>query len=138
MIHHVSLEGHRGDTDAHRAFWTELGFAEVTPPAPLRDRAVWFERNGTQVHVLFAETPVVPPDGHVAIQVDDLDALELELELEERAQHWGERRVYARAPGGHRVELFEIPPETLTATADESGSPTPRRRPPRGRGLRRP
>ncbi len=136
MIHHVALEGQRGDAEAHRAFWTELSFVEVTPPAPLRDRAVWFERNGTQIHVLFSDEPVVPHDGHVAVQVDDLDVLD--LEFEERAQHWGERRVYARAPGGHRVELFEVPPETFTATTDESGSPTPRRRRPRGRGLRRP
>ncbi len=90
MIHHVSLECQRGDADAHRAFWTALGFAEVTPPAPLRDRAVWFERNGTQIHLLFAETPVVPPDGHVAFQVDDLDALD--------ARARGARAALGRAP----------------------------------------
>lgn len=110
MIHHVSLEGHRADADAHRGFWTELGFREVVPAGSLRDRSVWFEREGTQVHVLFADAPVVPDQGHVAVRVDSLDALD--LELEERARHWGERRVFTRAPGGHLVELFEVPPQT--------------------------
>lgn len=110
MIHHVSLESVRDDVDAHRAFWTELGFVEVRPPESLRGRSVWFEREGTQVHVLFADDPVVPSQGHLAVRVDDLEALS--LDLEERQRHWGERRVYARAPGGHRVELFEVPPQS--------------------------
>ena len=108
MIHHVSLESDRADADAHRAFWTELGFTEVAPPASLRDRSVWFEHAGTQVHLLFTDAPVVAPQGHVAVQVDSLDALD--LDLEERTQHWGARRVFTRAPGGHLVELFEAVP----------------------------
>ena len=108
MIHHVSLESQRADAAAHRRFWTALGFAAVTPPEPLRDRADWYERDGTQIHLLWTDDPVVPAQGHVAVRVDDLDALD--VDLEERARHWGERRCYARAPGGHVVELFEVPP----------------------------
>ena len=69
---------------------------------------MWFTRAGTQVHLLLMDAPVVPPRGHVAIQVEDLDALG--LELEERERHWGERRCHVRAPGGHTVEVFEVAP----------------------------
>jgi catechol 2,3-dioxygenase-like lactoylglutathione lyase family enzyme len=110
MIHHVTLESHRADADAHRRFWTALGFAPATPPAALAGRADWYERGGTQVHVLWTDAPVVPRRGHVAVRVDDLDALG--LALEERERHWGARRCYATAPGGHTVELFEVPPQT--------------------------
>ncbi|MEA2180551.1 MAG: hypothetical protein QOG77_3848 [Solirubrobacteraceae bacterium] len=108
MIQHVSLECHRDDADAHRSFWSALGFTEVTPPESLRERSVWLQSGATQIHLLWADEPVVPPQGHVAVCVPDLDALA--IEMEERTQHWGERRVYARAPGGHVVELFETPP----------------------------
>lgn len=108
MIHHVTLEAQRADSAAHRAFWTALGFRPVTPPASLAERADWYERAGTQVHVLWTEQPVVPPEGHVAVRVDDLEALD--LDVEERSRHWGARRGYVRAPGGHRVEVFEVGP----------------------------
>ena len=106
MIHHVALECERGDADAHARFWTALGFAPVDPPESLRGRTAWYERAGTQIHLLWTDVPCAA--GHVAIRVDDLDALD--LEMEERARHWGARRVYARAPGGHTVELFQDPP----------------------------
>lgn len=108
MIHHVSLECERSDAAAHRRFWTALGFDEVMPPEALRGRADWYERGGTQIHLLWTDAPIVAPQGHVAVRVDDLGALG--VELEERAPHWGARRCYARSPGGHVVELFEVPP----------------------------
>lgn len=111
MIHHVSLEAQRADAEAHRRFWTALGFVPVEPPLSLAGRADWYERAGTQIHLLWTEDPVVPPSGHVAVRVDSLDALD--VALEERTRHWGERRAYARSPGGHVVEVFQVPPPGL-------------------------
>lgn len=108
MLHHVSLECRRGDADAHDAFWRALGFARVPTPESLGDRAAWYAQGPTQVHLLWTEDPVVPPAGHVAVQVDDPSATG--LELEERQPHWGAPRFYTRAPGGHTVELFSVPP----------------------------
>lgn len=108
MLQHVSLECRHEDAAAHDAFWRALGFRPVEPPESLADRAAWYERDGTQVHLLWREDPVVPPHGHVAVRVDDVDATG--LRVEERERHWGERRVYTRAPGGHLVELFTTPP----------------------------
>lgn len=104
MIHHVTLECQRADAAAHRDFWTALGFAPVTPPPSLADRADWYERGGTQIHLLWTDEPRLA--GHVAIVVDDLDALGFEA----RTAHWGERRGYMTAPGGHTVEVFERGP----------------------------
>ncbi len=110
MIHHVSLECARPDADAHDAFWRALGFVPVPPPESLADRAAWYERGGTQIHLLWRDEPIVAPAGHVAVIVDDPAATG--LELDERAQHWGAPRYYATAPGGHTVELFATPPQS--------------------------
>lgn len=117
MLQHVSLECRRANADAHAAFWAALGFAPATAPASLRDRAAWWQAGPTQVHLLWADDPVVPRQGHVAVRVDDLDATLAALaaagfDAEERARHWGAPRFYAHAPGGHVVELFATPPHS--------------------------
>lgn len=108
MVQHVSLECRPGDADAHDRFWRALGFAPVEVPEGLAGRAAWFAKGPTQVHLLWREDPVVPPSGHVAVQVDDPAATGLVLEA--RRPHWGEPRFYTRGPGGHLVELFTTPP----------------------------
>jgi catechol 2,3-dioxygenase-like lactoylglutathione lyase family enzyme len=59
--------------------------------------------------------PVAPPRGHAAFVVDPFEpALErlagLGFEAADRRRHWGARRVFVAAPGGHRIELMEAPP----------------------------
>ena len=115
MIHHVAVEIRYDDVDACVAFWALLGFAEVTPPETLRHRARWVERDGTQVHLLWTDAPVVPPSGHVAVVAADHDAARERLrdagfEPEERTQHWGEPRFVVVDPAGHRVEVMAAPP----------------------------
>jgi catechol 2,3-dioxygenase-like lactoylglutathione lyase family enzyme len=117
VIQHVSIECRRADEDAHRRFWRALGFTDAEPPPGLRDRAGWLEAGPTQIHLLWAEDPVVPPQGHVAVQVADLGAALAALDAagfahEPRREHWGAPRHYARAPGGHTVELFAVPPQS--------------------------
>ena len=115
MIHHVALESHRGDAAALLAFWRLLGFEEVAPPPSLAERASWVQRGATQVHLLWADDPVAPPEGHVAVVVPDYEATlaalrEAGYDPEPRTQHWGAARAFVRAPGGHRVELMAAPP----------------------------
>ena len=109
-VQHVALEVRQGDTDAEVRFWRMLGFAEVDPPEALRSRSRWVEREGTQVHLLFAEQPVVPPEGHVAVVAADYDPVLETLRragvaVDERAEHWGAPRVFVCSPAGHRVEV---------------------------------
>jgi catechol 2,3-dioxygenase-like lactoylglutathione lyase family enzyme len=115
VLNHVTLEIRHAELERSLAFWDLLGFERVTPPPTLRDRATWVERSGTQVHLLFVEDPVVPPAGHVAVVVEDFEDAIAALrraghEVEERPRHWGARRAFAVAPGGHRVELMASPP----------------------------
>ncbi|MDP9346440.1 MAG: hypothetical protein M3P44_12115 [Actinomycetota bacterium] len=116
MIQHVALETRRADVDAAVAFWALLGFARVEPPPSLAARAAWVqEPGGTQVHLLYAEAPVVAPEGHVAIVVADYEPALARLRaaglaVDERTRHWGAPRSVVIAPGGHRVELMASAP----------------------------
>jgi catechol 2,3-dioxygenase-like lactoylglutathione lyase family enzyme len=114
-LQHVSLEVRPDDVPAELAFWRLLGFAEVEPPGTLGERSAWLQRGATQVHLLFAEDPVVPPSGHAAVVAEEFDATLAALrdaghEAEERTRHWGAARAFARTPAGHRVEVMAAPP----------------------------
>jgi catechol 2,3-dioxygenase-like lactoylglutathione lyase family enzyme len=115
VIHHVALEVAETDAGACVAFWALLGFGEVGPPASLRPRARWVQRGDTQVHLMLAEEPVVPPTGHVAVVAEDDDGavarlLDAGFDPEPRAEHWGSPRCFVRDPAGHRVEVMAYRP----------------------------
>jgi catechol 2,3-dioxygenase-like lactoylglutathione lyase family enzyme len=115
MLQHVANETRRDDVDSVIAFWALLGFTEVEPPPPLRGRSRWVERDGTQIHLLLTDDPVVPPSGHAAIVVDDYEATLAALRaaghaVEPRAEHWGAPRAFATDPSGHVVEVMSAPP----------------------------
>jgi len=115
VIQHVALETREGDAEQEVRFWGLLGFREVAPPPALRARSRWVQRAGTQVHLLLAGAPAVPPEGHVAVVADDFEAVCAALRAsgftpEPRAEHWGAPRAFVRSPAGHRVELMARPP----------------------------
>jgi catechol 2,3-dioxygenase-like lactoylglutathione lyase family enzyme len=116
-VQHVSLETRREGVEAEVAFWALLGFTPVSPPASLRDRATWVQAPDgfSQIHLLYADDPVAPPQGHVAVVAPSFDAAVAALHdagfaVEPRAPHWGASRAYVRSPGGHRVELMAFAP----------------------------
>jgi catechol 2,3-dioxygenase-like lactoylglutathione lyase family enzyme len=114
-LQHVSTEVRRADVDACVRFYGLLGFARVEPPGTLRDRAVWVERDGTQVHLMFVDDPVVPPRGHLAVTVDDYEATTAALrdagfDVDPRTEYWGAPRCFVRDPSGARVEVMAAPP----------------------------
>jgi catechol 2,3-dioxygenase-like lactoylglutathione lyase family enzyme len=113
-LQHASLETRRADVDGEVAFWALLGFAVTEPPPALREIATWVSRRGTQIHLLYADDPVTPPRGHVAVVVDDYEATAAGLEdagfaVEPRAPHWHTPRAFVRSPAGHRVEIMATP-----------------------------
>jgi catechol 2,3-dioxygenase-like lactoylglutathione lyase family enzyme len=115
VIQHVSIESRRGDAPALLRFLRALGFHEIPVPPTLAERSTWVQAGATQVHLLWADEPVVPPQGHFAVVAEDyddtLDALRAEgFEPEPRAEHWGAPRSFVRSPGGHRVEVMAAPP----------------------------
>jgi catechol 2,3-dioxygenase-like lactoylglutathione lyase family enzyme len=115
MIHHVALETRRDDAEACAAFFGLIGFTPVDPPGSLAERALWLQAGQTQVHLLYADDPVVPGQGHVAVVVEDYEAVLSALRgaghvVEPRPAHWGSPRAFAYDPAGHRVELMAFPP----------------------------
>ena len=115
MIAHVALETRPADVAACTVFFGLLGFAEVVAPATLRDRAVWLEHSGTQVHLLLTDEPVVEPAGHVAVVAGDYAGTLAALRaaghpVDERTAHWGAPRCFTEDPAGHRVEVMQWPP----------------------------
>ncbi len=115
MLQHVALEVREAEAEAEVAFWGLLSFSEVEPPGALRSRSRWVERDGTQIHLLFSEDPVIPPSGHVAVVVRAFGEVAARLAAvgripELREEHWGAPRAFVSSPAGHRVELMQAPP----------------------------
>ncbi len=114
-LQHVALEVREDDAKAEVAFWALLGFAEVEPPGTLARRSRWVQRGTTQVHLLHAEEPVVPPHGHVAVVAEAFAEICARLAAvgripELREEHWGAARAFVVSPAGHRVELMAVAP----------------------------
>jgi catechol 2,3-dioxygenase-like lactoylglutathione lyase family enzyme len=115
VLQHVTLELRREDWPVAKRFWSMVGFEEVDPPGPLGEQSAWVERDGTQIHLQWHDEPVVPPNAHPAVVVDDWEGVVARLrdegfEVDERPRHWGAARCFVRAPGGHRVELMAAAP----------------------------
>jgi catechol 2,3-dioxygenase-like lactoylglutathione lyase family enzyme len=116
MIHHIALETRREDVDDAVAFWALLGFERVEPASErLASIAVWVQRAGTQVHLLFHDEPVAPTRGHTAVVAEEYDDAVARLEragfeCRPSPQDWGSPRCFVISPGGHRVEVMAFPP----------------------------
>jgi catechol 2,3-dioxygenase-like lactoylglutathione lyase family enzyme len=114
VLHHVGIEVAPDRVEATVGFFGLLGFEEVEPPESL-SRYTWLEREGTQIHLMPRNEPVVPAVGHIAVVTPDfeeaLNRLEAGgFEAECRREHWGQPRAWAISPSGHRVELMAAPP----------------------------
>ncbi len=115
MLQHVSIEVPGAEAERTVGFWALLGFVPVEPPEALAGYVTWLERAGTQIHLIHTDQASVPVLGHVAVVVPDFQqafdrVAEAGYEIEESRQLWGERRAFAIAPAGHRVELMAGPP----------------------------
>lgn len=115
MLQHVSVEIDPNEVEAAVEFWALLGFERVEAPEALGGRVTWVERAGTQIHMIHTDAATVPVMGHAAVVVDEFEPTlrriaEAGHEVAETRRLWGARRAFAIAPGGHRVELMELPP----------------------------
>ena len=111
MLQHVTIEVSEDQVDACVRFYALLGFEQVDPPPSLAGMATWVERDGTQVHLMPVDDPVVPPSGHHAVLVGDYEATisalrEAGFDPDPRKQHGGSPRSFVRNPAGHRVEVM--------------------------------
>jgi catechol 2,3-dioxygenase-like lactoylglutathione lyase family enzyme len=114
-LQHVTVELREADAEAEVEFWKLLGFERVEPPSPINEIALWVQREGTQIHFLFTDEPVVPQGGHAAVVVEDWPATFAALQEagfapEEHRRPWGAARAFVNTPSGHLVEFMEYPP----------------------------
>jgi len=123
MLHHVALEVAPHLMAREGDFWLAVGFESVAAPDSLGEGFRWYERDGTQIHLMETIDPSVPPvRGHTAVLAPDIDEAVQRLEragfeVVEGRRHWGARRVKTETPAGHVVEIMGGPP----ATAGENG-----------------
>ena len=115
MLQRVTLEVVPADIQRSVQFWELLGFARVGAPAALAETFDWMEHAGTQMHLERNPSPVVPPNGHAAVVVENFDRTVERLrkagfEVSPGREHWGAPRAKAVAPGGHVVELMAAAP----------------------------
>ena len=119
MLHHVSLEVPNTDVERTVEFWELLGFKRLPAPEPVAPYVTWLERGANQIHLIHTDEATVPQVGHAAIVAEDFQATldrlgEAGFEVNETRELWGERRAFAIAPAGHRVELMAAPPPHST------------------------
>lgn len=122
MLHHVALEVRPDHIAEDSRFWTLAGFEPVEVPEALGEGYTWFEKAGTQIHLMHVEDPVIPSRGHVGIIARDFEETLERLagggfEPVEGRQLWGRRRVKVTCASGHRVELMAAPPSRRALSA---------------------
>jgi catechol 2,3-dioxygenase-like lactoylglutathione lyase family enzyme len=129
MIQHVTREILPAELDECTSFYGLLGFDPVPAPAGIAGRAVWLERLGTQIHLMFVTAAAATerrPSGHVGVVVDrypeTVDALSAAGHaVEPRTAHWGSPRAYVRDPAGYLVELMAWAPGETGPPRGETG-----------------
>ncbi len=113
-IEHVQLAMPRGEEDKARTFYTGvLGVPEVPKPAGLAKRGgCWFENRTVKLHVGVEDDFRPAKKAHVALVVNDLDALLVRAraagcEVIDTALFQSWRQAYVFDLFGNRLELLE-------------------------------
>jgi catechol 2,3-dioxygenase-like lactoylglutathione lyase family enzyme len=116
VLQHVTLEVKPDQVRDCVAFWALLGFTKMTPPPLLRQRFIWVQREGTQIHLVPVEEPIAAREGHVAVLADDFEATLARLTqagftLREGTNAWDAPRSCVRDPAGHLIEVMSASPQ---------------------------
>lgn len=107
------------DVDVTRTFYEAVLGLNPSPQRPdLGFPGVWYEFGAQQIHVLaLANVPQQihhvhgGRDRHIALAVDDIDALKAKLDAENIAytlSRSGRRALFCRDPDGNALEFVEI------------------------------
>jgi catechol 2,3-dioxygenase-like lactoylglutathione lyase family enzyme len=115
MLQHVALEVGADVVDECVAFWALLGFDRAGKPERLQTSSTWVAREGTQIHLLPEDEPVVARRGHVAVVAPDYERVVLALSeagyaVREAQNAWDAARCTVRDPAGHTIEIMAAPP----------------------------
>jgi catechol 2,3-dioxygenase-like lactoylglutathione lyase family enzyme len=113
-IEHVQLAMPAGGENLARAFYGQLlGIPEVPKPPNLAKRGgCWFERGDLKIHLGVDNEFRAAHKAHLALLVEDLPALAVELKnsgaiVRDNEPLEGYHRIYVDDPFGNRIELME-------------------------------
>ena len=117
-LHHVSLLVN--DLEKSVDFYCRLLGLETDPERPeMSMPGVWLQLGAQQIHLLALgrhSSDTIEPhpgrDAHVALRVDDLDALVARLSgqgVEYNMSRSGRRALFCRDPDGNGLEFVEVP-----------------------------
>jgi glyoxylase I family protein len=108
-IHHVAINVH--DLDAALEFYVDrLGFTVLERP-PFDFPGAWLQAGASQIHLMQTADATIDRRQHVALRVDDLDAVLRELEAAgvqaARVPYTpgAGQQAFLRDPSGNRIEL---------------------------------
>ena len=94
MVHHVALEVRPDLMAAEGKFWVAAGFEPVAAPEGLGAGFDWYEREGTQIHVMAVGQPGEPSRrGHVAIVATFTDRTHGDLAVAGPVEELAQRRA---------------------------------------------
>jgi glyoxylase I family protein len=108
-IDHTSLR--ITDLARSREFYEGLLGLETAPRPDLGFPGAWYEVAGTQLHLIQCGKmfdDIDPTDPHLALQVEDVDAVKRALDARGvRYLDFGGRQLWIRDPDGNVVEICE-------------------------------
>ncbi|MBP89173.1 MAG: hypothetical protein CMJ64_21055 [Planctomycetaceae bacterium] len=122
-LHHVTVMV--TDLEAADAFYGGLiGLAKIQRP-DLPSQGIWYEIDGTQVHIILADRSDPPSPRHIAFEVDDLEVTlctveKMGLPIWSDIQVEGFVRKHCRDPFGNGIELLQ-----RVESRQERGTPSP-------------
>jgi YD repeat-containing protein len=113
-VNHVSIHAH--DLEESARFYEELFGLERVPAGTFRDPVIWLTLGDQQLHLFQRDDAAAPVAHHVAIDVDDFEAVYREAKRrglldgetwQQRARYHpaGWVQMYLRDPAGNLVEV---------------------------------
>ncbi len=109
-IHHVTVMG--TDLEIADAFYGgAIGLDRIQRP-DFPSKGIWYEIDGTHVHIILADRADPPSPRHIAFEVDDLEATlsrveQMGLPIWSDIQLEGFVRKHCRDPFGNGIELLQ-------------------------------
>ena len=82
--------------------------AGATPPVTLVERAAWLQSGPTQIHLLYAEAPTIPPEGHTGSRplLEPKGVLYSDSGYEDLSRIWTDREKLFGAKAAKALEKF--------------------------------
>ena len=97
---------------AREFYGTRLGLREIAPPKAFDFIAIWYDLNGSYLHLLHKDTPDSESPRHFCLRVTNIQAAREHVRsqgmtIAETVKIPGADRFFVRDPFGNRIEVIE-------------------------------